>query len=188
MPFAPASTESTITARFPSEQSWMMWGSFLQAYKAVVERIDGELKDKGALSLAQFEMILRVRDVGGRIRFVDLATIMMVSPSRISRQIDALHSRGYLLREATNKDRRATFAVLTASGERAYQKALGLFLQAFERHFLSHVPKRFAKPFVACLMALIDDSDSLDKAAILVDSTRKRNGLSVKQATHRPEL
>ncbi len=178
MSFTPATTESTITAKFPSEHSWMMWGSFLQAYKAVVERIDKELKDKGALSLAQFEMVLRVRDVGGRIRFVDLATIMMVSPSRISRQIDALHSRGYLLREATNKDRRATFAVLTASGERAYQKSLGIFLLAFEKHFLSHVPKRFAKPFVACLRALIDDSDSMDKVAVLVDRTRKRNGLT----------
>ena len=77
----------------------MTWVLFLKAYKSVVDRVDRELRRGSPISLAEFEILHMVTVAHGRIRFIDLAKVTLLSQSRISRQIDSLQQKGFLFRE-----------------------------------------------------------------------------------------
>ena len=90
-----------------------LWHTYIKAYKVVTEAVDRELKDGGLLSLAEYEVVAAVDSAGGRLRFIDLAKVTLLSQSRVSRQVDALQNKGLLRKDTTDRDRRATFAIIT---------------------------------------------------------------------------
>jgi DNA-binding MarR family transcriptional regulator len=175
MDIAAKTPPAARSLEFPSAEPYVTWGYFLKAYKNVVEAIDRYMQSEAPVSLAEFEIMLHVRDAYGRIRFIDLAKIMALSQSRISRQIDALHSKGYIFREVTDSDRRATFAVLTNLGETAYQKALPAFLESFEENFSRLIPAKHMPVFRQCLKALLQDDSFTDSVAAIMAKTRSQN-------------
>ena len=130
---------------------------FLHAQKLVNERVDRDLRGGGLLSATEFEVLWRLNYAGGRSRFINLAHDVKLSQSRVSRQVDSLERKGYVLREATNQNRRATFAVMTDKGQRAYEAAEQPFQEAWRRHFLDRISPDDLKVFKRVLISLIGD-------------------------------
>lgn len=135
------------------------WGLFLKAYKVVLETVDRETVAAGPISVAEFELMLYVEMAGGRIRFVNLSKLSLLSASQISRRVAALQDKGYLLREATDSDRRATFAVLTDAGREAFAAAQRPFLASLRHNFIDKIPRDRLADFSAVLAGMIDDPD-----------------------------
>lgn len=160
---------------FPHWADWVMWGSFLKAYKAVVERVDGGLREASQLTLAEFELMFAINDGGGRVRFIDLANVTLLSQSRISRQVDALQSRGFLLREITDSDRRATFAVVTPEGKAAYDQAQDAFLDGYYGEFRDLIPDEDLEAFRRVLAHLLKEPDYPHKAMQILDAAFEAN-------------
>lgn len=161
---------------FPSWADWMLtWGRFLKAYKAVVERVDKQLRTGSQLTLAEFELMFIVNDGGGRLRFIDLAKIAQLSQSRISRQIDSLQTRGFLIREITDSDRRATFAVLTPAGKAAFDEAEQPFLRGYYNEFRNLIPKEDLEAFRRVLGILLQEPDYPRRAMQLLDTAFEQN-------------
>jgi DNA-binding MarR family transcriptional regulator len=124
-----------------NEEERHAWSYFLKAYKVATEGVDKSLRENSPLSLAEFEILHKVGLTGGRIRFIDLARITLLSQSRISRQIDALQAKGFLRREITASDNRATLRSLqrkvSALWRRPWNPSRGritaIFLTSFRR-------------------------------------------------------
>ena len=131
---------------------------FLQAYKVVNERVDKDLRMESPLSVTEFEVLWRVNYAGGRVRFINLAHDVKLSQSRVSRQIDSLERKGYVLREATNQNRRATFAVMTEKGQAVYEAAEQPFQEAWRAHFLDRISPEDLKVFKRVLLCLLGDA------------------------------
>ncbi len=166
----------TTRHAFPSWADWMLtWGRFLKAYKAVVERVDKRMRAGSQLTLAEFELLFIVNDGGGRIRFIDLAKITQLSQSRISRQIDSLQARGFLIREITDSDRRATFAVLTPAGKAAFDEAEQPFLDGYYNEFRNLIPKKDMEAFRRVLGILLQEPDYPRRAMELLDTAFEQN-------------
>lgn len=130
---------------------------FLHAYKVVIDRVDKELRAISPLSVTEFEVLSHLVRAGGRIRFIDLAHRVKLSQSRVSRQIDSLDLKGYVRREITNQNRRATFAVMTELGQSVYDAAEQPFQQAWRTHFLDPVVEVNLEVFRKTLITLIGD-------------------------------
>jgi DNA-binding MarR family transcriptional regulator len=171
----------------PTLEEWGLWIYFLKAYKVVVDGIDKELRDEAPVSLAEFELLHLLRIADGRMRFIDLANITLLSQSRISRQVDALQSKGYLIREITASDRRATYAILTPEGERVHSRAIGPFTKALRSDFVDLVPKSKRPLLSELLKALLQTPDFREKAAEILRQARIVNSKSSSKAA-RPSI
>lgn len=152
-----------------------LFNSFIKSYKVVVEAVDKDLRDGDLLSLAEYEILALVDNAGGRIRFKDLANMTLLSQSRISRQVDALQAKGFLRREITDTDRRATYALLTPQGRVALEPTADAVVRALEVHFYNRIPKPSVESLVGLLEGLLEPGYQLQTAKIL-NEARKANG------------
>jgi DNA-binding MarR family transcriptional regulator len=81
-------------------------------------RVDAHLGAVHGLGMSDFAALHHLAATpGGRLRRVDLAQRLAVTPSGITRLLRPLERRGIVAREADGHDARATYAVLTRSGK-----------------------------------------------------------------------
>jgi DNA-binding MarR family transcriptional regulator len=81
-------------------------------------RADAELGALHGLGLSDVAALHHLAQApGGRLRRVDLARRLALTPSGVTRLLGPLERRGIVAREEGGHDARATYAVLTPSGE-----------------------------------------------------------------------
>jgi DNA-binding MarR family transcriptional regulator len=84
------------------------------------------------LSLAQCHTLLEVGN-GGRVSLVDLASILSLDTSTLSRTIQGLVMLGLVNRTASDRDRRYVSISLTEQGRAAYDKIESTFNDYFAK-------------------------------------------------------
>ena len=100
-------------------------GLFAEAHAGLGALLERELETAHGLSGQRFEVLVRlVRSPGQRLRMSDLAAQTTLSASGLTRVVDRLVREGLVERAACPSDRRGSFAVLTAKGERQILAAL----------------------------------------------------------------
>ena len=100
------------------------WKAFLSANLRLLDRLDHDLQERSHLSLTDFEILNCLhRSENQRIRMSQLAEDVLVSRSRLTYRIDRLAKIGYVTREACEDDGRGTYAILTADGRTALNRA-----------------------------------------------------------------
>lgn len=156
---------------FPPREQWAVWGLFLKAFKVVTDQVDKALKAEAPVSLPEFEILHILKVNGGRMRLIDLATGTLLSQSRISRQVDALQAKGFLVREVSEADRRATYAVMTPEGLQTYDLASQPFLRAYNKHFAALIGQH-GEAFGTVLGALMNQEALSPGANLFLDSLR----------------
>ncbi len=81
-------------------------------------RVDAELGAVHGLGLSDFAALYHLAEApGGRLRRVDLARRLALTPSAVTRLLGPLERRGIVTREEHEGDARATYAALTRSGK-----------------------------------------------------------------------
>jgi DNA-binding MarR family transcriptional regulator len=95
-----------------------------KAYAGMVRRIDGRLGSLHGLSFGDFAMLRSMsRAPGGRLRRVDLANELGLTPAAVTRSLIPLEKIGLVKREADKNDARVGYASLTRAGERVLEEA-----------------------------------------------------------------
>jgi MarR family 2-MHQ and catechol resistance regulon transcriptional repressor len=139
---------------------------FLRAYKVVVDKMERDLTRFG-VPLVEYQVLFRLaRADENKMRFRDLANSLIVSQSRVSRLMDNMVEKGYVRREITAEDRRATFAVLTDEGRIAYEKTTPHFVDAFYEHFSDNLADEDLDSFVRILRGFVAEDISTTKRAV----------------------
>lgn len=116
--------------------SFEAWRSFRIAHAALALRVGEELSERGLVPLDWLEVLLAVSEVPGRrLRMYELARVIFLSRSGLTRLVDRMTDAGLLDRERCPSDRRGSFAVLTPQGQAALKKALPVYVRAVEKYF-----------------------------------------------------
>ena len=157
-------------------QAQRLWYAYIKAYKVVTEAVDRELKEQALLSLADYEVVAAVESAGGRLRFIDLAKLTLLSQSRVSRQIDALQNKGLLRREATDTDRRATFALITDNGRVELGRTAKVVVEALYHQFYDRLPQEKHEVLQDILDRFLEP-DYRVQSGHIINEARKANGL-----------
>jgi DNA-binding MarR family transcriptional regulator len=125
----------------PSEQDAKLraWVAFLTSYRAVLDRLEGELLEKRGMSLTWFDVLAQLARAGGRLRMSRLAASLVLSRSGLTRRIDRMEAAGFVARESAPNDRRGAYAVLTEAGLEALAAAQIVHLEGIEKHFSQHL-------------------------------------------------
>lgn len=105
-------------------------------------RADAELGAAHGLGLSDFAALHHLAEApGGRLRRVDLARSLALTPSGVTRLLGPLERRGIVTREQDGTDARATFAVLTRSGKTLAKDAAHTMTR-FAEGILGSLPDR----------------------------------------------
>ncbi|MEY2417121.1 MAG: hypothetical protein QOH53_2455 [Ilumatobacteraceae bacterium] len=92
------------------------WRNFIEAVNTMTPALESDLVAYG-LTMGDYEVLVRLSEADDqRMRMCDLATVLQLSPSGLTRRLDGLVSPGLVERVSSPADRRVMFAALTDAG------------------------------------------------------------------------
>lgn len=98
--------------------------------------INRDLQAEVNLTLAENLVLCHVAMApGGRLRMVELATLLNVAKSAVTKTVDRLEERELLTRARDPHDRRSVYAAITADGQKTFATAQPAFANSVQRHF-----------------------------------------------------
>ena len=133
-----------------SEQSSAVraFTGLLRAHAAATRQLSLQLTRDHGLTLSDYEVLLRLaRAPDRRMRRVDLAEQVLLTPSGVTRLLDGLERSGFVERGACSSDRRVVYAVLTGDG-------LAKLREASETH-VTQIDELFSERFGAEELATV---------------------------------
>ncbi len=115
------------------------WVGFVRAHAAVIRQLDRELVQEHGLTINDYEVLLHLsRADERRLRRVDLANRVLLTPSGITRLLDGLERAGFVAKAACKTDARVVYAKLTDKGARRLAAASESHLASVRRVFGEH--------------------------------------------------
>lgn len=114
-----------------------LWRQFQTAGEVVSRLIEAEMADEFHLSLPQFDLLAALAQNNDQLRVKDLCDILSAVSSSLSRRIDSLVDRGYVVREepSATDDNRAVLVRLTRMGRLVWRDANIVYRRAVQREF-----------------------------------------------------
>lgn len=104
----------TTTWLTPSEMR--AWRNFIEAVNTMTPALENDLVPFG-LTMGDYEVLVRLSEADDqRMRMCDLATVLQLSPSGLTRRLDGLVATRLVERIASPADRRVMYAALTGAG------------------------------------------------------------------------
>jgi DNA-binding MarR family transcriptional regulator len=92
------------------------WRTFVETVDDLMAAMKNDLAPHD-ITLGDYQVFVFLSEVDGhRMRMVDLAAALHLTPSGLTRRLDSLTRRGYVDRVPSLQDRRVMLAVLTDSG------------------------------------------------------------------------
>ena len=112
------------------------FAALLRAHAATTRTFNAELVAEHGLTLSDYEVLLRLaRAPDRRMRRVDLAAQVLLTPSGITRLLAGLERSGYVERAACESDARVTYAQLTEDGRAKLRAASKTHLESVRSVF-----------------------------------------------------
>jgi DNA-binding MarR family transcriptional regulator len=115
------------------------WLNLLQVNTVVAEALEQRLEERHGLSLAEHEVLVRLSHAPGGLRMQELASLLLVSKSGVTRMIDRLVAAGLVRRVASPTDRRVIHASITRKGLSKVERSMPDFMTALDDAFSTHL-------------------------------------------------
>jgi DNA-binding MarR family transcriptional regulator len=119
----------------PTEQKH--WRAWLTASALLSEQLQRELQETHGLSLADYEILVRLSEAPDRrLRMSELARKALSSRSRLSHQISRMEALDLVSRQPCADDKRGQWAILTDHGWDALVAAAPEHVEGVRTHLL----------------------------------------------------
>jgi DNA-binding MarR family transcriptional regulator len=133
-----------LTSQISTEQTTApavrAWTRLLRAYASTTRLLSAELQAEHGLTLNDYEALLVLSHAEeGRLKRVELARSLMLTPSGVTRLLRGLEDAGLVERASCATDLRVAYAQLTNDGRQKLEEASGGHIASiralFEAHF-----------------------------------------------------
>ena len=136
--------------------------ALVRAHATVTRHLNAQLAADHGLTINDFEVLLRLSVAPDqRLRRVDLAAQVVLTPSGITRLLDGLERQGWVDRASCSEDRRVVYAVITDEGLAKLREARSTHVPQIEEHFARRLPREELGSLVALLGKLGDEGPDL---------------------------
>jgi DNA-binding MarR family transcriptional regulator len=127
------------TAPVHASPALRAWGQLLRGHAAATRLLSAELQQYG-LTINDYEALLLLSQAeGGRLRRVDLARRLVLTPSGVTRLLEGLEAAGLVERADCPADLRVVYAQLNEHGRESLSRAscgqVGSVRAVFEEYF-----------------------------------------------------
>lgn len=118
-----------------------LWSNLHHLNRVIRSALSRRLEDEGGCSLLEHDLMswLEVRGPR-RPRMQDLADLLGITPGGVTRLIDRLAERGWVVREQLPGNRVQTYASLTPAGTTALSRARTAYFQALRETLPAGMP------------------------------------------------
>lgn len=100
------------------------WIRLLRSHAALTRELSARLEAQHGLSLRDYDVLVQLHGAPDRrLRRIDLARTVLLSPSGITRLLEGLERAGWVAKHNCASDARVTYAVLTDRGAEKYKEA-----------------------------------------------------------------
>lgn len=118
------------------------WRALLVATTLLFDTLDAELRSAFDLSLAEYEILVRLSESEGRaMRMAVLADSLRHSRSRVTHTVSRMEETGLVLREPSGDDGRGIRAVLTDAGMQVLEQAAPVHVAGVRAHLVDLVSR-----------------------------------------------
>src|SRR5580704_4468692 len=119
------------------------WRSLLRAHARLLARLDAELQASQGMSVTDYGVLVQLSEQeDGRMRMSELADVLLLSPSGLTRRLDGLVATGLVERHRCPTDRRGAYAVLTPAGQARLKEAAPDHVDQVRRHFVDRLSRK----------------------------------------------
>ena len=123
--------------RWLTAEEMRAWRALLGAQHRLQRALDLELQAARGTSLHDHEVLIILSEQpGGACRMADLAELLTLSRSGLTRRVDRMAEAGLVARERCPSDGRGVFARITPNGRQALEEATPVHVAGVRRHFV----------------------------------------------------
>ena len=116
------------------------WRALLLGMTLLMDRLDDELGEAFGLSMAEYEILVRLSESEGRsLRMAQLADALAHSRSRVTHTIARMERSGYVERTPAPDDGRGIVATMTQAGYDLLVRAAHVHVDGVRRHLVDLV-------------------------------------------------
>lgn len=125
--------------RWLSPAEMRAWRGFIEVVSRMNVSLESDLACHG-LSLGDYQVLVYLSESPDhRMRMSDLADLLVLSPSGLTRRLDGLVKAGFVSRARCADDRRVTWAELTDTGFERLKSVAPLHVESVRRHFIDRL-------------------------------------------------
>jgi DNA-binding MarR family transcriptional regulator len=140
-----------VRAYLTDEQE-RIWYRLTETYDAVLTALDAGMLAEHHLSLSAFEALMHITHAeDGAISISDLAELVRLSPSQVSRIAIDLEHKGLVERQRSAIDSRSTEVAVTDAGRAQLQKAAPTYLSTIRSYLFEGLAARDVKQLARIL-------------------------------------
>ncbi|GAA0537978.1 hypothetical protein GCM10011581_04860 [Saccharopolyspora subtropica] len=128
----------TALHRLPTRTELLAYRSFLRAHARVTRCLESDLIAEQRLTLAAYDVLEALAEAPGqRLRMTELADVVLLSRSGVTRLVDRLERLGLVRRVRVDSDGRGVQAVITERGESRRRMAAATHRNGIARYFVA---------------------------------------------------
>jgi len=118
-------------------QEEQFWRALMRIIVALPRSLDDDLLRSTGLSLTEYVVLMNLSEAENQeLRMADLALATALSASRITRVVDALQSRGQVVKRRFEGDARGNVATLTPEGLKRLEAAYPIHLASARKRVM----------------------------------------------------
>jgi DNA-binding MarR family transcriptional regulator len=113
-----------LSAQVLAKPDLAAWIRFLRAHAAVTRQLSARLESQHGLTLSDYDVLVQLYYAPNRMmRRIDIARLVLLSPSGITRLLDGLERAGWVEKVRCDSDARVVYAALTPAGTQKCEDA-----------------------------------------------------------------
>jgi len=118
----------------------VLWRALMRIVVALPRELDSDLVRATGLTANEYKTLMALSEVPNReLRMAELANATGLSASRMTRLVDDLQSRGFLVKRASSADGRGNVAKLSPDGFAKLKSAWPAHLASVRRRVFDHI-------------------------------------------------
>ncbi len=132
---------ATNGTRWLDDEEMDAWRSYAETVVDLNTALEADLAPHG-LTLGAYQVLVHLSEAEDReMRMCDLAALLQLSPSGLTRRLDGLVRMGLVERRPSELDRRVMLAVLTDHGQAYLEKVAPDHVDSVRRHIIDLISR-----------------------------------------------
>lgn len=132
-------TATETSTQWLDDDEMAAWRSYAETNVDLNTALEADLTPHG-LTLGDYQVLVHLSEADHHgMRMCDLADLLQLSPSGLTRRLDGLVRMGIVTRRPSRLDRRVMLAVLTEEGVRYHERIAPYHVESVRRHVISRI-------------------------------------------------
>jgi len=132
------------------------WIDLHRAHRLLIESVESALKAAELPSLDWYDVMLELHRAGdGGLRQFEIGQRVLLNKHNLSRLLDRLESKKYLLRQSCEEDGRGYQVFITEQGTKTLKQMWPVYRDAIEQHFAKKLNQKDFSLLSAILQKLL---------------------------------